>query len=156
MLIKNPLISLLKDNFNERDLRNLCFMADSDYENFPNLDPADNAEAIVNFYIRRRKIPLLISKGKELKPDLDWPDIDDDRVITSPPVNIATFLFENFNSNELKELYRRIGADGLIGVDKNHRAMANEIVQYMRRRSRLPEIITRGKVIRPDLEWPSL
>jgi CheY-like chemotaxis protein len=62
--------------FDEGDLRNLCFdLDDVEYENLPGEGKLDKARELVSYLERRGRISELVAVGKELRPDVDWGDV---------------------------------------------------------------------------------
>lgn len=67
---------------------------------------------------------------------------------------IYELLDQHFNLEELKSLCFRLGVDydSLSGAGKSGKA--RELVTYLARRGRLPELLSAGRDLRPDVPWP--
>ena len=58
--------------FGDTDLRDLCFDMDVDYQCLPGESKADKARELVTHLEHRSRIPELIKRCKELRPNVDW------------------------------------------------------------------------------------
>lgn len=71
-------------------------------------------------------------------------------------IELRDILANRFNTNELKKLCFDLDFDyeDLPGQGKSSKAQ--ELVDYCKRRSRIPELIKVGQRQRPDIGWPSI
>jgi hypothetical protein len=70
--------------------------------------------------------------------------------------NLRQVLNERFNESELRDLCFDLGVDyeSLSGEGKADRA--RELIGYLQRRKRIPELIVKGEKQRPDIVWSHL
>lgn len=72
---------ILSDRFNLSDLRTLCFDMGVDFDNIGGETKDDKICAFLEDASRHRRIPLLITTGRELRKDVTWPLLRTHRVI---------------------------------------------------------------------------
>ena len=65
----------LVTRFNEDELRTLCFDLGVDYDGLPGEGKVGKARELVAFLDRRSRIPELLKFGRQLRPDVPWPDL---------------------------------------------------------------------------------
>ena len=70
----STLRQLLTDYFNETELRNLCFDLDVEYEDLSGPTKADKARELVSLLKRSDRIPELVKRCSELRPNVPWED----------------------------------------------------------------------------------
>lgn len=63
---------VLRNRFNQSELRDLCFDLGVDYEDLPGNGRADKARELVAYLDRRNQIPGLVTAGRRVRPDIDW------------------------------------------------------------------------------------
>lgn len=68
------LYKILTDRFNDDELRTLCFALGIDYDNLRGDGKSGKARELITYLERRNEIPQLIEIGKQLRPDISWPD----------------------------------------------------------------------------------
>jgi len=66
---------VLVTRFNEDELRTLCFDLGVDYDDLPGEGKVGKARELVAFLDRRSRIPELLKFGRQLRPDVPWPDL---------------------------------------------------------------------------------
>ena len=68
-------------------------------------------------------------------------------------IELHQILVERFNEGELRTLCFHLGVDydSLPGEGKADKA--RELVAYLERRNRIPELVRAGKQLRPDVAW---
>jgi hypothetical protein len=74
---QNDLVKLhqiIASRFDEGELRTLCFNLQVDYDGLPGTSKPDKARELVAYFERRKAIPILVDIGKQLRPDIDWPE----------------------------------------------------------------------------------
>ena len=69
------LLTILRDKLSQQELQDLCFLVGADYQNFPNRDPSEFAKALIGYVQRRNMLTQLVTSGKEIRSDLDWPTL---------------------------------------------------------------------------------
>jgi nucleoside phosphorylase len=62
----------LVDNFGDNDLRDLCFDMGVDYESLPGEGKSAKARELISFCERRGRLPDLVTKCYELRPNVAW------------------------------------------------------------------------------------
>ncbi len=60
----------LIERFSESELRDLCFDLGVDYDSLPGESKADRARELVDYFARRHRIPKLVRKIEEMRPDI--------------------------------------------------------------------------------------
>jgi hypothetical protein len=76
-LMRKVLVRLhkqIEDSFGDEELRTLCFDIGEDYESLPAQGKAGKARELVACLDRRGRIPDLIAKCSELRPNVSWED----------------------------------------------------------------------------------
>lgn len=68
-------------------------------------------------------------------------------------VQLRDLLVEGFNSDELDDLAFQLGVE-VDDLPDGLSAKARELVTYLSRRGRLPELVAAGWQLRPNLPWP--
>ena len=66
---------ILKNDFNLNELRQLCFRLGIDYEDLVGTTKSDKCQSLIEYMKRRRLLSDLISAGRQLRPNTEWPDI---------------------------------------------------------------------------------
>ncbi|MCC6601598.1 MAG: hypothetical protein IT327_00220 [Anaerolineae bacterium] len=69
--------NILIDRFNDGELRTLAHDLGVDYESLPDNGKANKARELVEFLERRNQILELVKLGKELRPNVKWPEYKD-------------------------------------------------------------------------------
>lgn len=95
----------------------------------------------------------------------NWCKLATDEPITTPSesssspsislqITILQFLLDHFDGEELRELCfnLKVVYDDLRG--ENRKTKAQELINYLNRRERLPELISEMKKQRPNIRWP--
>lgn len=70
----NSLYQLIRQRFNEEELRDLCLDLGVDYEDLPALGKAGKARELVILFERNGRIPQLIAACRQARAGLAWPD----------------------------------------------------------------------------------
>jgi hypothetical protein len=68
---------VLDARFSEEELRMLCFDLSIDYDDLPGEGKAGKARELVAFLGRHGRIPELLEIGRQLRPDVPWPDLSE-------------------------------------------------------------------------------
>jgi len=71
----SQLLEILDQRFDEGELKTLCFYLDVDYDNLPDKGKANKARELIKYLERRNRIPELVRVGKQLRPDISWPEV---------------------------------------------------------------------------------
>jgi DNA-binding NarL/FixJ family response regulator len=69
------LLELLDAHFDEGELRTFCFALGVDYGDLPDVGKANKARELIRYFERRGRIAELVTKGKQLRPDIPWEEI---------------------------------------------------------------------------------
>lgn len=68
------LFQILDEKFDEEELRTLCFYLDVDYSNLPSDGKINKARELLKHLDRRNLLLELLEAGKQLRPDISWPE----------------------------------------------------------------------------------
>jgi hypothetical protein len=66
------LIQLLTTRFSEDDLPGLALAMGVDYELLPAVGKGNKARELVMYAYRRERLGVLVEKGRQRRPDIDW------------------------------------------------------------------------------------
>lgn len=66
---------VLAVRFSEEELRTLCFDLGVNYDDLQGEGKAGKARELVAFLDRHGRIPELLEIGRQLRPDIPWPDL---------------------------------------------------------------------------------
>ena len=73
----------LEDRFNEGELRTFCLDSGIvDYDSLPGTGKADKARELVAYCMRHDELTVLVTKGKQLRPDIRWREPPASGVVT--------------------------------------------------------------------------
>lgn len=70
--------------------------------------------------------------------------------------SLRNILIERFSEGELRTLAADLGIDYDSLPDRGKANKARELVAFLERRDRLPQLIALGKELRPTIDWPSM
>jgi SMODS-associated and fused to various effectors sensor domain/Effector-associated domain 7 len=74
LAVLTSLRQVLSNDFNDGELRDLCFDLGVDYESLPGQGKSDKAREFVDYMRRYRRIEALLTRGRQLRPLADWPE----------------------------------------------------------------------------------
>ena len=74
----------INEQFNEEELRDLCFELGVDYENLPAGSKANKARELVTYFARRQQIPDLTAALHDRRPHTPWENLTETTTPTSP------------------------------------------------------------------------
>ena len=66
---------LLAHHFSLEELRGLCFDLGLEYEDLPGESRPGRAQSLIEYCLRRGRLPDLHRRCTELRPQVDWPDL---------------------------------------------------------------------------------
>ena len=72
--VRTELRRLLVERFDEEDLRTLCFGLEVPYDGLPGRGMAAKARELIDHLDSRGRLADLIKAGRELRPDVAWPE----------------------------------------------------------------------------------
>ena len=70
---RKAIVQLLRNHFDESELRDLCFDLQINYEDLPGQSRRDKTRELVTFCQRRRQLPELVEACRQLRPNVSWP-----------------------------------------------------------------------------------
>jgi ATP/maltotriose-dependent transcriptional regulator MalT len=146
---------ILVEHFDQDELQTFCFELGINYESLPGEGLANKARETVNYLARHNRLPELLALGRQQRPDISW-----DAVPAAPDAassnSLRQTLVERFDEGELRTLYFDLGIsyDRLPGEGTDDKA--RELVLYLARHDRLPELLDLGAQMRPEIPWDSL
>ena len=160
------LLNALDVNFNEVELRDLCFDLEVDYVTLPADGKQAKARELIIYFTRRNRLDRLVNTMLEHRPNIlreslekDEPDIFAAKAqISEMPVSEETavdataltqLLMELFNEEELRDLcfILEVDYDGLpIG---GQQTKARSLVEYCVRHRRLSQLVEAVREERP-------
>ncbi len=71
---------ILAVNFNEGELRTLCFDLGIDYDSLPATGKSDKARELIAYCERHSRLNELVAIGKHLRPNISWEEISKSQV----------------------------------------------------------------------------
>lgn len=116
--------------------------------------PTVLAANLIRYAEERRRTPDLLTMLSHQRPNVDW--LARPEPVAAPtidPVALRKVLDEHFNSNDLQSLAFDLGIDyeNLRGTVTASKWI--ELINYMQRRNRLPELVEAVRRARPELDW---
>jgi hypothetical protein len=154
---RSRLIQLLEYCFNESELRDLCLELGVDYDVLPGVGKAHKARELV-FWSERRKsgIEKVVQVCSALRPKAPWNTPSTTRYepyTFKTLAELSRTLSEHFDGDQVRDfcVSLRVDHKRLLGVDPA--GVARELVLYLARRERIPELIAACARLRPDLSW---
>lgn len=76
---KSQLRTILETHFNISELQTLCQDLDVVYDQLGGSTLSDKSRELIDFLDRRQRLPELVAVGKVLRPDIDWPPVNEYR-----------------------------------------------------------------------------
>lgn len=100
------LLRAINDSFSEDDLRDLCFDLQLDFENLPGTVKKDKARELIIHFDRRKRINVLVTAFRELRPGVDIEAIvldivDEDPTTARIEIHTADLLPQQDKSNTM-------------------------------------------------------
>lgn len=84
---------LLLERFNDSELRMLCSDLDIEYDDLAGGERASKARELIEYLQRRQRLPELITMGRHLRPDVNWPQVMVAAARTDADTNATGNLF---------------------------------------------------------------
>lgn len=79
------LTNIFKESFNLDEIKELCFhLVDIDYENLSGDTKQSKARDLASYFHRRENINQIIQIGEQLRPEIDWSELDCEMVTEAP------------------------------------------------------------------------
>ena len=69
---RGPFLTKLKANFNDSELRDICFELQIDYENLAGTNKADKARELMLYLDRRDRLLEILKICQQLRPNVTW------------------------------------------------------------------------------------
>lgn len=158
LLDETTLSRVLNENFNLEELRIICLELDVDFEALREGTRSGKAQDLVVVLARQQRLAQLAVIVLRERPHLQQQFQADADQTTVDPVALFRILSERFSFDELAELAFVVGVDFEDLSGNNMTAKARELVYYLQRRGRLPELAQAIQEERPhvemDLEQP--
>ncbi len=161
------LFRLIITDFDEGELRKLCFYLGIDYENLPGQTRVDKVRELVYYMDRHGRITELEDRINYLRLTIDWTNnekstpSEGDAVDqqSKGSVNIAEFyrlLTAHFNISKLKDICVDIGIDyeSLPGQSMQNKTW--ELLMYMYRHERIADLIGAVQNLRAEDDWSAV
>ena len=71
------LLEILKTRFDAEGLREIAFRLGIDYDDLRGESKTAKAVSLIEYLVHRERLPELVRVGRELRPDIRWPDVAD-------------------------------------------------------------------------------
>jgi serine/threonine protein kinase/ATP/maltotriose-dependent transcriptional regulator MalT len=151
----SQLRQILEAHFDQDELQTFCFELGVDYDNLPGEGHGNKAREMLDYLARHSRLPELLTLGQGQRPDIAWDDVQIPQD-AAPPASLRQALVQRFDEGELRTLYfdLGIGYDSLPGEGTDDKA--RELILYLVRHDRLPELLDLGMQLRPDIPWDDL
>ena len=150
---------LIKDNFKEGDLRDLCQSIGAPHTAYPTVDRNAFIRSLVSFVQAHKSVSHLdfIKYLKEVRPDFDWLGASEGSTPTRISPKLRNALKLNLSVENLMAVcfLMDIEHENLVG-GTTPATNVIDIIQFASRRRLLPELVQKAKDIRPDLDWSEL
>lgn len=100
------LLRAIDDSFSEDDLRTLCFELQLDFENLPGTIKKAKARELIIHFDRRKRINVLVTAFRELRPNVDieaivLDELDEDPTSARIEIHTADILPQQDKSNTM-------------------------------------------------------
>jgi LuxR family glucitol operon transcriptional activator len=103
---RSRLRNILVNHFNDEEFRDLCFeLDDVDYDDLPGEGMLGKARELVLKYERYERLDELVEVGKQLRPDISWPNVLQPQSLGKPYHNLPQPDYIDFVDRD-KELER--------------------------------------------------
>ncbi len=66
------IFEILRNRFNEEEIKTLCFLLDIEFEELAGGNLSGKVRELVKFLNRREHLHILVSKIKQIRPDISW------------------------------------------------------------------------------------
>ncbi|MAT97418.1 MAG: hypothetical protein CL608_09775 [Anaerolineaceae bacterium] len=136
----------LYDSFDEEKIRQFCQKLDVDYKRLPFWEQGGGARELVLYLARRNRLEELVSLCHEQRPGIPWHDLlspqDGPATAVGMPKSVdlerTRQKLAQLNENSLRTLCLHLGIhyEDVTGNDKRY-----EIIEFMRRRDRLADLV---------------
>lgn len=161
-------VTALTNHFNLHELQTLCFELAVDFDELSGTTKSDKAKSLAAFMIDTGRLLELATAIKSRRQNVVLPDFLSNKqplpVMRREPspqeirehqraLNVSNLLSTNFAKIELWELVFDLGLAAEEFPMQNRRAFVRELMQYLRRRKMIPELVVLSAQKRPDLDW---
>ncbi len=96
---KIELLNMLRDYFNDSELRDICFSLDIDYESLPGTSKMDKSRELITHLERHKRIPDLLSICARLRPSVSWHEsqlVNETKIQELMDTHAETFFLKHF------------------------------------------------------------
>jgi hypothetical protein len=69
---RTKMLEMLRDYFDDSELRDLCFELEINYQNLPGTSTADKTRELITYFERREGLPKLLAACERHRPQVSW------------------------------------------------------------------------------------
>jgi hypothetical protein len=141
LLDRQTLLRLMNDQFNLEEIRILCLDLDVDYEALGGQTKSNKVRELIDYQEKQGTLPQLVDTVLRQRPHLRDQFQAAQAEPTADPVEIFRILVDQFSLQDLLTLILSLGINAEDLPGSTLPARARELVLWMQRHGRLPELM---------------